>query len=81
LRNTAPSTGTSPRILTERQVFALLEAVADQPRDHALIRLLYNGRLRVSKLVTLRRRNLVDGIADGQRRQDPRGAPLARNLG
>lgn len=31
------------RILTERQVFALLEAVESNPRDHALIRLLYNG--------------------------------------
>ena len=28
------------RILSERQVFALLEAVEDRPRDHALIRLL-----------------------------------------
>ncbi len=52
------------RILTERQVFALLEAVADQPRDHALIRLLYNGGLRVSELVTLRWRNLIDGVAN-----------------
>jgi hypothetical protein len=31
------------RILSERQVFALLEAVEDRPRDHALIRLLYKG--------------------------------------
>jgi integrase/recombinase XerD len=52
------------RILSERQVFALLEAVADQPRDHAMIRLLYNGGLRVSELVTLRWRNLVDGVAN-----------------
>jgi len=52
------------RILTERQVFALLEAVEDQPRDHALVRLLYNGGLRVSELVTLRWRNLVDGVAN-----------------
>jgi site-specific recombinase XerD len=52
------------RIHTERQVFALLEAVVDQPRDHAIIRLLYNGGLRVSELVTLRWRNLVDGIAN-----------------
>jgi hypothetical protein len=28
------------RILSERQVFALLEAIEDRPRDHALIRLL-----------------------------------------
>jgi integrase/recombinase XerD len=27
------------RILSERQVFALLEAVEDRPRNHALIRL------------------------------------------
>jgi len=52
------------RILSERQVFGLLEAVEDQPRDHALLRLLYNGGLRVSELVTLRWRNLVDGIAN-----------------
>ncbi|MGP0092616.1 MAG: tyrosine-type recombinase/integrase [Xanthobacteraceae bacterium] len=51
------------RILSERQVFALLEAVEDRPRDHALIRLLYNGGLRVSELVTLRWRNLTDGVA------------------
>ena len=51
------------RILSERQVFALLEAVEDRPRDHALIRLLYNGGLRVSELVTLRWRNLVEGVA------------------
>jgi site-specific recombinase XerC len=52
------------RILSERQVFALLEAVAEQPRDHALIRLLYNGGLRVSELVTLRWRNLVDSVVN-----------------
>ena len=38
------------RILSERQIFALLEAVEDRPRGHALIRLLYNGGLRVSEL-------------------------------
>jgi site-specific recombinase XerC len=55
------------RILSERQVFALLEAVEDRPRDHALIQLLYNGDnggLRVSELVTLRWRNLVEGVAN-----------------
>jgi hypothetical protein len=52
------------RILSERQVFALLEAVEDRPRDHALIRLLYNGGLRVSELVTLRWRNFVEGVAN-----------------
>jgi integrase/recombinase XerD len=52
------------RILSERQVFALLEAVEDRPRDHALIRLLYNGGLRVSELVTLRWRNLVEEVAN-----------------
>jgi site-specific recombinase XerD len=53
------------RILSERQVFALLEAVEDRPRDHALIRLLYNGGLlRVSELVTLCWRNLVEGVAN-----------------
>ncbi len=52
------------RILSERQVFALLEAVEDNARDHALIRLLYNGGLRVSELVGLRWRNLIDGVAN-----------------
>ena len=52
------------RILSEQQVFAVLEAVEDRPRDHALIRLLYNGALRVCELVTLRWRNLVEGVAN-----------------
>jgi site-specific recombinase XerD len=52
------------RILTEAQVAAMLEVVENHPRDHALIRLLYNGGLRVSELVSLRRRNLVDGVAN-----------------
>ncbi len=47
------------------------------------MRLLYNGGLRVSELVTLRWRNLVDGGGerDRQRRQDPRRAALPRDLG
>jgi integrase/recombinase XerD len=52
------------RILHEKQVFALLDAVEDSPRDHALIRLFYNGGLRVSECVTLLWRNLVDGIVN-----------------
>jgi integrase/recombinase XerD len=52
------------RILTEEQVAAMLEAVETHPRDHTLIRLLYNGGLRVSELTALRWRNLVDGIAN-----------------
>jgi integrase/recombinase XerD len=52
------------RILTEDQVAAMLEAVEEHPRDHALIRLLYNGGLRVSELVGLQWRNLVDGVAN-----------------
>lgn len=52
------------RILSERQVFALLEAVEDNARDHAMIRLLYNGGLRVSELLVLRWRNLIDGVAN-----------------
>lgn len=47
------------RILAENQVFALLQAVEGHPRDHALIRLLYNGGLRVSEIVLLRWRNLI----------------------
>jgi integrase/recombinase XerC len=63
IRGPAQEQKLAERILSERQVFALLEAVEDRPRDHALIRLLYNGGLRVSELVTLRWRNLVEGVA------------------
>lgn len=56
----------SERILTEEQVVALLEAVKDNPRDHALIRLLYNGGMRVAECVGLRWRNLNDGTASIQ---------------
>jgi integrase/recombinase XerD len=52
------------RILTEDQVAVMLEAVEGHPRDHALIRLLYNGGLRVSELIGLQWRNLVDGVAN-----------------
>jgi integrase/recombinase XerD len=52
------------RILTEDQVAAMLEVVEKHPRDHALIRLFYNGGLRVSELVGLQWRNLVDGVAN-----------------
>jgi integrase/recombinase XerD len=38
--------------------------VEEDPRDHALIRLLYNGGLRVSEAVGLQWRNLVDGVAN-----------------
>ena len=64
IRGPKVETKLAERILSERQVFALLEAVEDNPRDHALIRLLYNGGLRVSELVTLRWRNLIDGVAN-----------------
>jgi site-specific recombinase XerD len=64
IRGPAQEQKRAERILSERQVFGLLEAVEDRPRDHALIRLLYNGGLRVSELVTLRWRNLVDGVAN-----------------
>jgi integrase/recombinase XerD len=52
------------RILSEHDVFALLQAVKDDPRDHALLRLLYNAGLRVSEAVGLRCRNLVDGVVN-----------------
>jgi integrase len=42
----------------------LLDAVELHARDHALIRLLYNGGLRVSEAVSLQWRNLVDGIVN-----------------
>lgn len=51
IRGPKVETKLAERILSERQVFALLEAVENNPRDHALIRLLYNGGLRVSELV------------------------------
>jgi integrase/recombinase XerD len=52
------------RVLHEKQVFALLAAVEDHARDHALIRLLYNAGLRVCECVSLRWRNLIDGVAN-----------------
>jgi site-specific recombinase XerD len=64
IRPPRPDDRLAERILHERQVFALLDAVAEHPRDHALIRLLYNGGLRVSEAVGLVWRNLVDGIAN-----------------
>jgi site-specific recombinase XerD len=51
-------------LLHERQVFALLDALEDHPRDHALLRLLYNGGPRVSETVALEWRNLIDGVAN-----------------
>ena len=64
IRPPRPDDRLAERILHERQIFALLDAVADHPRDHALIRLLYNGGLRVSEAVGLEWRNLLDGIAN-----------------
>jgi integrase/recombinase XerD len=61
IRPPRPDDRLAERILDERQVFALLDAVAGHPRDRALVRLLYNGGLRVSEAVSLQWRNLVDG--------------------
>jgi integrase len=61
-----PDDRVAERILDEKQVFALLDSVEDHPRDHALIRLLYNGGLRVSEAVTLQWRNLVNGIVNNR---------------
>jgi site-specific recombinase XerD len=64
LRPPRPDNRLAERILHERQVFALLDAVANHPRDHAFLRLLYNGGLRVSEAVDICWINLVDGIAN-----------------
>src|ERR1035438_9909849 len=64
IRPPRPDDRLAERILDERQVFALLDAVEGHPCDHALIRLLYNGGLRVSEAVSLQWRNLVDGIVN-----------------
>jgi integrase/recombinase XerD len=64
VRAPKPEDRLAERMLHEKQIFALLNAVEEHPRDHALIRLLYNGGLRVSECVTLRWRNLVDGVAN-----------------
>jgi len=53
IRPPRPDDRLAERILDERQVFALLDAVENHPRDHALLRLLYNGGLRVSEAVSL----------------------------
>jgi integrase len=60
IRPTRPDDRLAERILDERHVFALLDAVDQHPRDHALIRLL--GGLRVSEAVTLQWRNLADSV-------------------
>ena len=52
IRPPRPDDRLAERILDERQVFALFDAVEGHPRDHALIRLLYNGGLRVSEAVS-----------------------------
>jgi site-specific recombinase XerD len=64
VRAPKPEDHLAERILDEQQVYALLAATEGNPRDHALIRLLYNGGLRVSECVTLRWRNLIDGVAN-----------------
>lgn len=46
------------RILSEGSVENLLRAAEDRPRDHALLRLIYNSGLRVSEVVGLRWRDI-----------------------
>jgi integrase/recombinase XerD len=59
-----PTTGSPSGSSTKSRSSPLLDAVTDHPRDHALVRLLYNGGLRVSEAIALEWRNLVDGVAN-----------------
>lgn len=58
---------TLPRLLSEEEVFAMLEAVKDEDprslRDRAMLEVMYGCGLRVSELCALRREDIV---ADGE---------------
>ncbi|MDQ2664265.1 MAG: tyrosine-type recombinase/integrase [Candidatus Eremiobacteraeota bacterium] len=64
IRVPRPPSKLTERILDERSVLAMLAAVEDHPRVHALLRLLYNGGVRDSELTAIRWRNLVDGVVN-----------------
>ena len=53
------------RILTEEQVILLI-ASTEKPRDHAMLRLLYHCGLRVSEVVAIQWKDLVERRAGGQ---------------
>jgi site-specific recombinase XerD len=59
LRKPPARDGLADRILTEADVARMLALT--EGRDHALIRLAYNGGFRVSELVSLQWKDIVDG--------------------
>lgn len=62
VRAPKPPNTLAERILDQQQVFAMLHAVRGNPRDHALLRVLYNGALRVSEVVGIRWKHLIDRV-------------------
>ncbi len=54
------------RILTEEQVIRLIDATRDNPRNHAMLRLMYHCGLRVSEVCGLRWEDLVERAEGGQ---------------
>jgi site-specific recombinase XerD len=50
----------SHRILSEVEVMRLIEAVKDNPRNHAIMRLLYNAGLRVSEVCGITWNDCID---------------------
>lgn len=54
------------RILTEEQVILLIASTRDNPRNHAMLRLMYHCGLRVSEVVALTWSDLVERSDGGQ---------------
>lgn len=54
------------RILTEEQVILLIASTRDNPRNHAMLRLMYHCGLRVSEVVNLTWSDLVERSDGGQ---------------
>jgi hypothetical protein len=84
IRPPRPDDRLAERILDERQVFALLDAVEGHPRDHALLRLLYSewraaGERSSNASVAQPRRRHCQRSRQG--RPHAGGTALARDVG
>jgi integrase/recombinase XerD len=58
--------GLAQRILTESQMLRLIEATYDNPRNHALLRLMYHTGMRVSEVVGLKWSDVIERDDGGQ---------------
>ena len=54
------------RIMSEEQTIRLIDATRDNPRNHALLRLMYHCGLRVSEVVSIKWSDLVERQEGGQ---------------